>query len=130
MATSLLLPDSNFYIHCARRRSDPFIELAAHADEWEFATCGLVVAEVCRGRSDPHVLRKFRERFAVMIFLPSTNAIWERTAHLAWSLDRRGTLIPATDLLIAATALETDATVLTTDDHFQHIPGIRVVNRL
>jgi predicted nucleic acid-binding protein len=130
MATSLLLPDSNFYINCARRQSDPFIELAAHVDEWEFATCGIVVTEVCRGRSNPHVLRKFRERFALMIFLQSTSAIWERTAQLAWTLDRSGAVIPAPDLLIAATALERDATVLTSDGHFQHIPGLRVLQRL
>lgn len=130
MATSLLLPDSNFYINCARRRIDPFVELAAHADLWEFATCGIIVTEVCRGRSDPNVLRKFRERFAVMIHLPTTNTIWERTAQLAWSLDRQGVVLPSTDLLIAVTALETNATVLTFDAHFQSIPGLRVLNTL
>jgi len=130
MATSLLLPDSNFYITCARRHTDPFMELAAHADEWDFVTCGMVVTEVCRGRSDPFVLRKFRERFAVMLYLSTTNAIWERTAHLAWALDRQGMVLPATDVLIAACALQAGATVLTFDAHFRSIPGLRVVSSL
>ena len=130
MATNLLLPDSNFYINCARRHTDPFMELAAHADEWDFVTCGMVVTEVCRGRSDPYVLKKFRERFAIMIYLPTTNAIWARTAQLAWALDRQGIVLPAQDLLIAVTALENDAAVLTFDAHFQKIPGLRVLDRL
>jgi len=130
MATNLLLPDSNFYINCARRHTDPFVELAAHADEWDFVTCGMVVTEVCRGRSDPYVLKKFRERFAIMIYLPTTNAIWERTAQLAWALDRQGIVLPAQDVLIAVTALENDAAVLTFDEHFQKIPGLRVLDRL
>ncbi|MBL9210574.1 MAG: VapC toxin family PIN domain ribonuclease, partial [Opitutaceae bacterium] len=63
---SLVLPDSNYYISRARAGIDPFVELGAHADEMEFATCGMVVIEVCRGRSNPVILRRFRERFAIM----------------------------------------------------------------
>ncbi|HEY8931999.1 MAG TPA: PIN domain-containing protein [Rariglobus sp.] len=130
MATSLLLPDSSFYITCARQHQDPFMELATRAEDWEFVTCGVVVAEVTRGRADPFVLRKFRERFAVMIYLPTTNAVWERVTQLAWSLDRQGLVLPLPDLVIAAIALEADATVLTFDAHFQKIPGLRVTSQL
>lgn len=126
----LVLPDSNFFITRARMGLDPFVELRAHAEEWEFATCGMVVIEVCRGRRDPHVCQRFRERFAVMIFIPATTAIWERATQLAWSLDRRGVVLPATDLLIATCALATNATVLTYDAHFRQIPGLRVVDQL
>ena len=129
-SSNLILPDSSFYITCARRQQDPFQELATRADESEFVTCGVVVAEVTRGRSDPYVLRKFRERFAIMVYLPTTNAIWERVAQLAWSLDRKGVVLQLPDLVIAATALEADATVLTFDAHFSQIPGLRVTDRL
>ncbi|MBL9217941.1 MAG: PIN domain-containing protein [Opitutaceae bacterium] len=130
MATNLVLPDSSYFITHAREGVDPFHRLSAHDKEWEFATCGLVVTEVCRGRRDPNVYRRFRERFAVMIFITTTNAIWERTAQLAWTLDRQGVIIPATDLLIAACALQADAAVLTYDHHFQQVPGLRVVDHL
>ena len=130
MATSLLLPDSSFYITCARQNIDPLLELAARAADIELTTCGVVVAEVTRGRSDPNVLRRFQAAFSVMIYLPTTNAVWERTTQLAWSLDRQGLVLPLPDLVIAAIALEADATVLTFDAHFQKIPGLRAVNRL
>ncbi len=127
---SLVLPDSNFYIHCARAGTDPFRELGARSDDYEFATCGMVVLEVCRGRSDPHVLRRFQERFGVMIFIPTSNQIWERTTQLAWALDRRGVVLPPQDVLIAAHALHTNAAVLTYDAHFNAIPGLNVIDHL
>jgi predicted nucleic acid-binding protein len=127
---SLVLPDSNFYINCARAGTDPFRALGARSDEYEFATCGMVVLEVCRGRSDPHVLRRFQENFGVMLYIPTSNQIWERATQLAWSLDRRGVVLPPQDLLIAAHAMQTAATVLTFDAHFHAIPGLTVVDHL
>jgi predicted nucleic acid-binding protein len=123
----LVLPDSNFYITRARAGLDPFVELAAHTDEWEFATCGMVVLEVCRGRRDPNLLKRFQERFAIMLYIAAGNSVWERAGQLAWSLDRQGIILPAPDLLIAACALQAKATVLTADAHFQEIPGLRVI---
>jgi predicted nucleic acid-binding protein len=127
---NLVLPDSNFYINCARAGIDPFVELGAHADEMEFATCGMVVIEVCRGRSSPVVLRRFRERFAIMPFLPAGTSVWDQATQLAWSLDRQGIVLPAPDLLIAACALQAKAAVLTSDAHYQHIPGLKVLQSL
>ncbi|HRG56340.1 MAG TPA: PIN domain-containing protein [Lacunisphaera sp.] len=127
---SLVLPDSSFYITATRAGRDPFLELSAKSDEYEYATCGMVQVEVLRGRHDPHLLRRFRDTFAVMIYIGTVNAIWERTAQLAWTLDRQGVIIPATDLLIAACALQADAAVLTYDQHFQQVPGLRVVDHL
>jgi predicted nucleic acid-binding protein len=129
---NLILPDSSVYIDALRAGRDPFQSFAGGIDalDWEFATCGQITLEVCRGLRDPQVLRRFRERFEVMIFLPTTNAVWERSVQLAWGLDRRGCTLPAPDLLIAAHALEADATVLTRDAHFLQIAGLRVINRL
>lgn len=102
---SLVLPDSNFYINSARAGIDPFLELGARLDDWEFATCGVVVLEVCRSRTHPIILQKFRERFAIMPFIPTGTTVWELATQLAWTLDRRGIVIPAPDLIIAACAL-------------------------
>ena len=126
----LVLPDSNFYINRARAGLDPFVELASHTDEWEFATCGMVVLEVCRGRRDPNLRKRFQERFAIMLYIAAGNSVWERAGQLAWSLDRQGIVLPAPDLLIAACALQAKAAVLTADAHFQEIPGLRVIESI
>ncbi len=126
----LVLPDSNFYISRARAGLDPFAELAASADGWDFATCGMVVVEVCRGRRDPALRQRFRENFAIMPYIATGSTVWERAEQLAWSLDRQGVVLPSPDLLIAACALHANATVLTADAHFQCIPGLRVLEQL
>jgi predicted nucleic acid-binding protein len=129
---NLILPDSNIYIGALRAGADPFLSFASGIVEhdWEFATCGMIALEVCRGLRDPNTLKRFRERFGVRIFIPTTNQIWERATQLAWSLDRQGRTLPAQDILIAAHALQADATVLTRDAHFSSIPGLRVIARL
>ena len=129
---NLILPDSNIYIGAVRAGRDPFREFAAGIEDrdWEFATCGMIVLEVCRGQRDPNLLTRYRERFGVMIYISTTRQIWERAAQLAWSLDRQGRVLPAQDILIAAHALQTGATVLTLDAHFSAIPGLRVISSL
>ncbi|MFM7751305.1 MAG: PIN domain-containing protein [Opitutaceae bacterium] len=126
----VILPDSNIFIGDLRAGRDPFARFAAYPDECEFATCGMVVTEVCRGVRDPHLLRRVRERFAVMVYIPTSNAIWEQVAQLAWSLDRQGVVLPATDLLIATCALHVRAAVFTHDAHFRHVPGLEVIRSL
>lgn len=129
---NLILPDSNVYIGAVRAGVDPFRQFAVGIEDrdWEFATCGMIMLEVQRGLRDPNLLKRFRERFAVMVFLPTTSQIWERATQLAWSLDRQGRVLPAQDLLIAACALQAGATLLTADAHFRAIPGLRVVESL
>ncbi len=126
----LLLPGSNFYISSARAGRDPFKALIAHEEEWEFATCGQIVLEVCRGRTQPELCDRFRERFAIMMFIQTSGQIWERATQLAWALDRKGVVLPSGDLVIAACALQAGATVLTGDAHFQQVPGLDVLETL
>ena len=127
---NLIIPDSSIFIDATRAGRDPFVELGAHVEEWEFATCGIIVLEVTRGLRFPKILQSFRERFAIMVTIPTTHQIWERASQLAWALDRKGVVLPAPDILIASHALHTDALVLTHDTHFSSVPGLRVADHL
>lgn len=126
----VVLPDSNIYIDALRAGQDPFRQFAESSADREFVTCGMVMLEVCRGIRDPHVLQRFRQRFAMMLYQPTTNQIWERATQLTWSLDRQGIVLPAQDVLIATCALHINAAVLTADAHFRHVPGLRVISSL
>ncbi len=66
------------------------------------------------------------ELFSVMGEIATTYKVWERTASLAWTLDRRGKVLPLPDIIIASCALETGAAVVTHDTHFNEIPGLTV----
>jgi predicted nucleic acid-binding protein len=61
--------------------------------------------------------------------VPFGPAAAERWAEIFAALQRAGTLIPASDLAIAATALELDFGVLVgrrDEAHFRHVAALRV----
>ena len=130
--SNLVLVDSCFYIQLLGQRVNPLARLmtAAEQFEYDFAICGIVWMEVLRGRSDPFVRDRFNAGFETMRFLNLTPQTWQRAAALAWEMDRAGDLIPATDLAIAACAIEHDAVVLTFDRHFQKVPGLLTTDHL
>lgn len=76
-------------------------------------------------------VEKIRERmsgfFDVMINVPTTNKFWEDATEVAWRLGRQGVMLPAQDLLIAESAAEIGAAVLSDDGHFARIPGVRLL---
>jgi predicted nucleic acid-binding protein len=127
---SVVLVDSSFFIHRFRDRIDPLLELAAYAEAWDLATCGMVKLEVCRGLRIPVMRSRYEACFAEMQYAPTNFSTWERAARLAYELDRAGKTIPAPDLVIAACALSIDASILAFDRHFQFVPGLRVLDRL
>jgi tRNA(fMet)-specific endonuclease VapC len=61
------------------------------------------------------------------LILPLTDQVVERAATLYGELHRQGALIPDADLLIAATALDANRTLITNNlTHFQRVPQLVV----
>ena len=89
-------------------------------------TCGVVQAEVLRGTIPMKGRLALLALFDAMQTIQTDAAIWERTISIAWTLDRKGRVLPLTDIIIAASALENDAAVVTLDGHFNLIPGLTV----
>lgn len=59
------------------------------------------------------------------LILPLTDQVVDRAATLYGHLHRQGALLPDADLLIAATALEAQRTLVTNNlAHFQRIPNL------
>ena len=59
-----------------------------------------------------------------------SNVIWQRATDLAWTLDRKGKILPVSDLIIACCALHVGARVVSVDPHFREIPGLKVCQEL
>jgi len=125
-----VLVDSCWYIERMRAGQDPLRELAVHAQSRDIATCGIVVAEVGRGIQVRKQLDRYRAAWEVMLFVSSSNSLWDSTLELAWQLDRQGKVLPLQDLHIAVCALHIGAVVLTVDEHFQQIPGLDATDRI
>jgi predicted nucleic acid-binding protein len=130
MAASPVLVDSSWYIRHFREGADPLEELIPIAMARDVATCGIVRCEVGRGIKNPALLRKFDARWDVMLYVPTDNKLWAEAETLAWKLDRSGVTLPLPDIVIACCARRIGAVVLTHDDHFSMIPGIRSTDRI
>jgi len=119
-----VLVDSSWYISKSREGKDPLKALSLLAESRDVATCGIIKCEVGRGLSDPNRLARFQQAWEVMLYVNATSTLWDKTLSLAWSLDRRGILLPIQDIHIATCADHIGAVILTYDKHFQQIPGI------
>ena len=130
MAASAILADSSFYIRLMRQRQDPLRGLLLAAETRDVAICGVVRCEVGRALRDLNVRQKFRDCWDVLINVPTDNRLWADVEQTLWELDRRGAVLPLTDVVIACCAKRIGAVVLTFDHHFDRIPGIRSIDRL
>lgn len=122
-----VLVDSHVYIDLLKNRLDPAAVLADWAGNRHLVICGMVRVEVLRGIKNPAVYERMSAFMDVMLNVISDNQLWSDTAALAWKLDRRGWVIPGTDLIIAASALRLGTDILTSDHHFQKIEGLQTI---
>jgi len=74
--------------------------------------------------------KELSDLFDLMAEVPTDARIWGKVTDLAWKLDRRGAVLPLTDLVIACCAFVVDTAVVTTDPHFSQIPGLKVKRTL
>ena len=118
---SEVLIDSNVFIDSheepwtiLRRGSTAGREFRKSRDLRDGAGGGAAWSEVSEGV--PSRLNDFMD---VMVNIPSLQpALWSEAAALAWKLDRKGLIIPGTDVVIAASAIAIGAAILTSDAHF------------
>lgn len=130
MAASPVLADSSFYIRLMREGQDPLRALALAAAARDLVVCGVVRCEVGRALRPVERLQRFQRFWNVMINVPTDDRLWEAVEATAWKLDRSGVILPLTDLVIACCAQRIGAVVLTFDQHFSQIPGVRAVSQL
>lgn len=130
MAVSPVLADSSFYIGLLREGRDPLVALALAAETRDLAVCGVVRCEVGRGIRQPQVVKRFHAFWNVMLNVPTDNRLWEEVERICWQLDRRGCVLPLSDVVIGCCALRIGGVVLAFDDHFSEIPGLRWISEL
>jgi predicted nucleic acid-binding protein len=126
----MILVDSTLYINWLRARVDPTNVLADHLQRHDVFTCGIVRAEVLRGIVSPLLRERMAGVFDLMHSIPTDAQLWADVADLAWRLDRKGVVLPLTDVAIAACALRVGARIITTDRHFAKVPGLPVASRI
>lgn len=122
--------DSSVYIDWMKHKQ-PFISrLRPLLERDALFTCGIIRCEVLRGIVPDAERSRMEELFALSVEVVTDHAFWDGVWQLGWSMDRKGIVLPLTDLAIAYMAIRHDALLITLDKHFDHIPGINVAPRL
>ncbi len=123
------LLDANWAIHALADRP-PYVDTLRRLESEGLALSWVTVGEVYEGAfglPDPQGhLASFRRFLQPLRILGLNDPIMERFAEVRALLRRRGELIPDLDIIVGATALHHDLTVLTNDRHFARIPGLKL----
>ena len=90
-------------------------------------TYGEILDGVYYGRDPARHEAVFTAFLVGVAILPVTASISERFARIRGDLRRRGQLIGDLDILIGATALEYNLTIVTRNrEHYERIPGLSI----
>jgi predicted nucleic acid-binding protein len=122
-----ILVDSNVFIDLMRKGSDPTRVLLNRYQSTDLVTCGVVKAEVLRGIKGMKARERLENFFKIMRFSDLTSGAWDEVWELAWKLDRKGDILPLTDIAIANCALRSGAWVMTSDAHFYKVPDLKII---
>jgi predicted nucleic acid-binding protein len=100
--------------------------LAAQRISVSILSLGEVYEAAFHSTNSQAYLTIYREFIAPLAIVPLSEPIMERFAEIRAHLRRRGQLISDFDILIAASALQHDLTLLTYNlRHFERIPELR-----
>ena len=122
------LLDADWAVHALAKHASTLKILDRLAPDGIFMSL-VTVGELYEGAFGPQPkvalgdIRSFVQPFRMLTL---NDPIMERFAALRADLRRRGQTIPDLDLLAAATALHYDLTVLTSDQHFKRVPGLKI----
>jgi len=123
--------DTNACIRVLNGTSAVLVERMRGADPAHIALCSVVKAELMYGarkssrRADN--LRLLERFFMPLISLPFDDACAEQYGVIRNELESAGTPLGPNDLMIAATALANDATLVTHNlQGFARVPGLRL----
>lgn len=90
-------------------------------------TCGLVVFELIQGVKTENEKSALLHALGSLEYSEMNPKTWIAAGELSANLRRKGKTLPFSDLLIAAVAIEHGLTLLTRDQHFKEIPGIKIL---
>lgn len=125
-----ILLDTNRYTDLARGVAEVVDRVSRATEAWlPLFALGELRAGFIGGsgrKRNEAVLEKFLNRPNVGALLPD-EATADVYARVYNALRRQGTPIPANDIWIAALAIQHDLTLDARDQHFQHVPGLKLV---
>ena len=129
----MILIDSSawieFYHHSGSNIVKDAVEEAISNDV--AAVNGVITVEILSFITNPRHYESVSQDFGAFHWIGSSRSVFKAAASLGRELRAKGLTIPATDLIIAATALEHKTQLLHLDRHFEQIAehcDLRTIN--
>jgi predicted nucleic acid-binding protein len=122
----MIVVDSSALIEYYRPKGDPHVRAAvaeAIASD-EVAVNGIIRVEILGFAPSEVERRRLASDFEAFHSLRLGDADFDLACRLGFDTRRRGHTVPATDLIIAASALRTGAPLLHVDAHFDRIAEV------
>jgi predicted nucleic acid-binding protein len=120
MPNNLFLVDTSAWILALRKDFLPGVKdrIAYLLKENAIITAGMIKLELLGGTKEEKEFQRLKIRLEALETVATNTSLWEKAYDLAFSLRRKGITVPYTDILIAASALMVDATIVHADSHF------------
>lgn len=128
LKNTFILIDTSAWVAFLTTQTGVLGTMAALAVERDQAAiCGVVIAELLQGAKGEMQQRQFDEIFSFVETLPMTESVMKQAGLMLQKLRQQGIVVPLTDAVIAAVALEQGVPLLTADKNFQHFEGLTIM---
>lgn len=121
----MILLDTSFLIELLIEKEKAVMK-AQEIDAEPTVISSVTVYELFIGAYQLKKISDIEEICETMEIIAPDKRIAKRAAFLQLSLRQEGNEIPAFDALIAATAMEINAVILSKDEHFKRVDGLQV----
>lgn len=120
MPNSPFLVDTSVWILALRKDFLPVAKnrIAYLLKENAIIISGMIKLELLGGTKEEKEFQRLKIRLDALHTVETNTALWERAYDVAYGLRRKGLTVPYTNILIAASALMVDATIVHADSHF------------
>lgn len=120
---SNILIDTSAWVDFFRPRGDAHIRDAVSQliDDNEAVLCGTILAELLRGTRTEREYRDLSDRLSTLHYIETPESTWIKVGHMGSQLARKGVVVPTTDIVIAAVAIDNNLPILHKDRHFPMI---------
>ncbi len=119
----MVLIDTSAWIFALKKNFHPFIKerIEKILTESDVAINGIIELELFGGTRTEKEYDRLKSRLDALYCIDTTKSLWDEASKLAFDLKRKGTNVPYTDILIAASAIQERAVLLHADSHFDTI---------
>ena len=88
---------------------------------------GPIISELLHGVKSEKEYQMLSQSIKAVPYLDCIFEDWIRTGSILFNHKKKGKIIPLTDALISAVAVRIEAAILTLDQHFKDIPGLKLL---